>query len=128
MMVSKISTRSFRSLGVLSVLATLTLAAAQAAAPVASANAGSTLNNGRSVHGVASAAQPDRVVDLAKVASGELNIVCGETVQFRNGDKTFAWKFESVGHRAVDLRALAPAGFTDRPLWVFVERNDGERS
>ena len=103
-------------------------AGAQAATAASSTSAASTLANGRSVHGLPSAAQPDRVVDLDKTGSNELNIVCGETVQFRDGDRTFAWKFESVGHRAVDLRALAPAGFTDKPLWLFVERNDGERS
>lgn len=99
-----------------------------AGAQASSAASSSPLANGRSVHGMPSAAQPDRVVDLAQAGSDELNIVCGETVQFRNGNQTFAWKFESVGHRAVDLRALAPAGFTDKPLWLFVERNDGERS
>ncbi|WP_431262009.1 CzcE family metal-binding protein [Roseateles chitinivorans] len=116
---------------VLAATALLIAAGAQASAasaPASSGTAPSTLANGRSVHGMPSAAKPDRVVDLAQAGAGELNIVCGETIQFRNGDKSFAWTFESVGHRAVDLRSLAPAGFTDRPLWVFVERNDGERS
>ncbi|WP_431053016.1 CzcE family metal-binding protein [Roseateles sp. L2-2] len=125
--------RSFSLPSLVLAAAALTAAVGAHATTNASAASGastssSSLANGRSVHGMPSSGQPDRVVDLAKAGADELNIVCGETVQFRNGDKSFAWKFESVGHRAVDLRTLAPAGFTDQPLWVFVERNDGERS
>ena len=56
------------------------------------------------------------------------NIKCGDTITFRSGDKTFTWKFDVAGHRAVDLQKIAPAGFTKQPLMVYVSRNDAERT
>jgi hypothetical protein len=87
-----------------------------------------TLANGKSIYGSsAPASQAGKVVDLN--ASGQaLNIECGEAVTFRNGDKSFSWKFDGVGHRVVDLQAIAPAGFSSKPLKVYVARNDGERT
>ena len=87
----------------------------------------STLANGKSVYGAAaSASQTARVVDVS--AASTLNIDCGETVTFRSGDKSFSWKFDVVGHRVVDLQAIAPAGFSSKPLKVYVARSDGERN
>lgn len=87
-----------------------------------------TLANGKSIHGgSAPASQASKVVDLN--ASGQdLNVECGETITFRNGDKSFSWKFDGVGHRVVDLQAIAPAGFSSKPLKVYVARNEGERN
>ena len=86
-----------------------------------------TLANGKSVYGAAAtASQTDRSVDVS--AASILNIDCGETVTFRSGDKSFSWKFDVVGHRVVDLQAIAPAGFSSKPLKVYVARSDGERN
>jgi len=97
-------------------------------ATVASAAIGSTtLLNGKSVHGaVASASQAAKVVDVR--SANTLNIDCGETVTFRSGDRSFSWKFDVVGHRVVDLQAIAPAGFSSKPLKIYVARNDSERN
>jgi hypothetical protein len=87
----------------------------------------STLANGKSVYGVvASTSQTAKVVDVGTAST--LNIDCGETVTFRNGDKSFSWKFDVVGHRVVDLQTIAPAGFSSKPLKVYVARSDGERN
>lgn len=87
----------------------------------------STLNNGKSIYGAATTnSEAAKVVDVSKVST--LNIDCGETVTFRNGDKSFSWKFDVVGHRVVDLQAIAPAGFSGKPLKVYVARNETERN
>lgn len=85
------------------------------------------LYNGQSVYGRAVPQSQDaRVVDVN--AQKSLNVDCGETVTFKKGSQTFTWKFESVGHHAVDLRAIAPAGFSDAPLMVYVSRSEAERT
>lgn len=86
-----------------------------------------TLYNGQSIYGRA-VTQPQnaRVVDVS--AQKSLNVDCGETVTFKKGTQTFSWKFEAADHRAVDLRAIAPAGFVDGPLKVYVSRSEAERS
>lgn len=86
-----------------------------------------TLYNGQSIYGRA-VTQPQnaRVVDVS--AQKSLNVDCGETVTFKKGTQTFSWKFETVGHRPVDLRAIAPAGFVDSPVTVYVSRSEAERT
>jgi len=97
-----------------------------AQASLAATNA--TLLNGNSVYGVpAQANAASKVIDVTKAAQ-EINLKCGEVVNFRNGDKSFTWKFDSVGHAAVDLAAIAPAGFAGAGIKVYVERNEGERN
>jgi len=49
-------------------------------------------------------------------------------ISFRDGDKTFTWKFDVVGHQAVKLAALTPAGFNTQTLTIHVSRNVGEGS
>jgi len=97
-------------------------------ATVASAAMDTTkLANGKSVYGaLASASQAEKVVDVG--SADTVTIDCGATVTFRSGDESFSWKFDVVGHRAVDLLAIAPAGFTSKPLKVYVVRNDSERN
>ncbi len=86
-----------------------------------------TYANGRSIYGVpASQGAESKVLDVANTKFA--NIKCGDTVTFRSGDKTFTWKFDVAGHRAVDLQKIAPAGFTKQPLMVYVSRNDTERT
>ena len=100
--------------------AALALGLALSATVASAAMNTSTLANGKSVYGAAaSASQTARVVDVS--AASTLNIDCGETV-------TFSWKFDVVGHRVVDLQAIAPAGFSSKPLKVYVARSDGERN
>lgn len=81
--------------------------------------------NGKSVHGEAVVAtQGARIVNVD--AGKSINVNCGDVVTFQKADKTFTWKFSSVAHRAVDLRAIAPAGFTDKPLKVYISPTDAE--
>lgn len=67
-----------------------------------------------------------KTIDVTKVKT--INIDCGEVVTFRNGEKTFTWKFDVVGHRNVDLKSIAPADFNAPDVRVYVSRNDSERS
>ncbi len=102
-----------------------------AAGAVQAGQAGQTgsdlMANGKSVHGSAVVAQAGaKVVNIDDRKA--LNVDCGEIVTFRKGDKSFSWKFESANHRAVDLRAIAPSGFTDKPFMVYVSRNESERT
>jgi hypothetical protein len=100
-------------------LAALTSTAAFAAGP-------HTLMNGNSLLGVPAVAERStKVLDVATTQS--TNVVCGDVVTFRNGAKTFTWKFDVISHRTVDLQKIAPAGFTSKPLLVYVERNEYER-
>lgn len=85
------------------------------------------LYNGKSVNGEAVAApQSARVVNVD--GSKALNVNCGEIVTFQKDGKSFSWKFDSAGHRPVDVRAIAPAGFANKPLMVYVSKNESERS
>lgn len=97
---------------------------------VGAAQAGATTNarmlNGKSVHGeVVSATQHTRVVNVD--AGKAVNVACGDVVTFQSGAKRFTWKFDSAGHRALDVRDIAPAGFSDKALMVYVSRNEDER-
>lgn len=98
------------------------------AAGAAQAAAGQDrLYNGKSVYGQAVAApEKGRVVDVSAVKA--VNVNCGETVTFQKGGKSFTWKFDTVDHRVVDLRAIAPAGFADGSFKVYVSRNEAERT
>ena len=71
--------------------------------PVAMASAqAETFANGRSWYGVPNNPEvATRVVDVN--STDAINIECGETVTFRNGDKSFTWRFDVVNHRAVDI-------------------------
>ena len=85
------------------------------------------LLTGNSVFGVpAAASSSSKVLDVATTQSA--NVICGDIVTFRNGAKTFTWKFDVVSHRMVDLQKIAPAGFTSKPLLVYVTPNAYERS
>ena len=88
--------------------------------------AGDTYINGKSVYG-----QPARETVNAKVVdvtqAQRLNVRCGETVTFVNGDKKFSWKFDVAGHRAVDVSKIAPADFGVKMATVFIAPNEFER-
>ena len=56
------------------------------------------------------------------------NVKHGETIRFVSGQKTFGWRFDG-SRSAVDLMQVAPAGFVDRPLMVYVARtHQGRRA
>lgn len=108
--------------------ASLILAALTLAGQTAIASNGPTLSNGNSVYGVpATASSASKVVDLSK-APKAMNVNCGDVISFRDGDKTFTWKFDVVGHQAVNLAAIAPTGFNSQALKIYVSRNVGEGS
>ena len=95
-------------------------------AGIASAS-GPTLRNGDSIYGKpATAATAAGGIDVNTAKN--LRVPCGKIVTFRNGEKTFSWKFDVAGHRPVNLNEIAPAGFSDKPFTVYVARNDLERS
>ena len=97
----------------------LTLAAGAASASTA------TLPNGQSVYGTAGQGmQATKVVDVNTAKT--VNVNCGDLVQFTNGKQSFTWKIEVATHRSVNLQAVAPAGFTDKKLIVYVANNDSE--
>lgn len=86
-----------------------------------------SMTNGRSVHGTPASAQQDsRVVDVTQART--LNVACGQTVVFRRGDQSFAWTFDAVDHRAVKLASIAPPGFADQTLTIYISRNESERT
>jgi len=83
--------------------------------------------NGRSIHGEAVAATPNaRVVNVE--AGKAINVNCGDVVTFQSAGKSFTWKFNSAAHRVLDVREIAPQGFTDKKQMVYVSRNDSEGS
>ena len=57
------------------------------------------------------------VASAAKYANARY----GETLRFVSAGKSFAWKFNGLDNRGVDLQHIAPAGFTAKPLTVYVE-------
>ena len=82
----------------------------------------STTRDGKSMYGAMSS--PSQAVKVVDVESAKfVNVVCGETVTFRSGDKSFSWKFEVLNHQAVDLMAVAPKGFTNKSLKVYITPN-----
>lgn len=83
--------------------------------------------NGKSWYGAPSSAElATQTVNVQSVR--QLNVNCGDTVTFRSGDQSFSWRFDSVQHRAVDLRQIAPAGFKAEALRIYVSANVYERS
>lgn len=75
---------------------------------------------------VAEAAPEAKTVDVTKIKA--LNVDCGDVVTFRNGAKSFTWKFEVPNHGRVDLKAIAPTDFNVPAVSVYVSRAESERS
>lgn len=83
--------------------------------------------NGRSIYGApADSGVEAKVLDIA--GAKHVNVECGDIVTFRSGGKTFTWKFDVAGHRAVDLQKIAPTGFVKQALMVYVSRSQAERT
>ncbi|WP_051647053.1 CzcE family metal-binding protein [Paracidovorax oryzae] len=90
------------------------------------AAAGSSMGSQAMLGRPASPDQASRTVDASR--AGTLNVKCGETIAFRSGDKTFAWKFDVFSHRPVELAAISPREFNAGPVQVYVTPNEGERN
>lgn len=94
----------------------------------ANAATGDLMHNGRSAYGDPAPAEAAvRVVDLTTVSKNSIDVECGDVVSFRNGDKTFTWKFEPVNHSAVKLSKVAPDGFASKDFTVWVRGNESEK-
>ncbi|MFZ5520662.1 MAG: CzcE family metal-binding protein [Pseudomonadota bacterium] len=109
-------------------LIALAVTASAVLAPgLAQASTSKTLMNGQSSFGIpVQVAQTQRVVDVASLQRSFINVTCGDVVTFKNGDRTFSWRFEVANHAAFDLQAIAPQGFLDKAVKVYVSRNDQE--
>jgi len=93
-----------------------------AAAPDAWAN---SFLNGQSFYGQPAGAETrGRVVNVD--TSRHLNVEYGETVVFRRADRQFAWTFNGLDRRAVDLAKIAPADFSGRPFVIYVAEDPGK--
>jgi len=96
-------------------------------APVASMAASETFPNGQSIYGQpASATSATRAVDLSQAA--RVNVVYGETIAFRGeAGQQFAWTFNGLDRRAVDLARIAPPGFSAKAAVAYVGRDPANR-
>ena len=57
-------------------------------------------------------------------ASRFADVAYGETVVFRGaGDQRFAWTFNGLGGRSLNLAQIAPAGFAPEAYRVYVRPN-----
>lgn len=94
---------------------------------IASAAGPDTFMNGQSFYGQpASGVAAARTVDLA--TTNHANVNYGETVNFVSGSKTFAWTFNGLDRRAVDVAKIAPPNFATKPFTVYVARNPFNRN
>ena len=81
---------------------------------------------GQSYYGQpAEATSNAREVDVS--TAKHANARCGETLRFVSAGKSFAWQFNGLDNRGVDLQHIAPAGFTAKPLTVYVGKNPDNR-
>lgn len=69
-----------------------------------------------------------KTVDVSSLKRQYINVRCGDVLAFRNGDRSFTWRFDVKGHRPFDLAKVAPKGFMSSPLKVYVEGTDLEAS
>jgi hypothetical protein len=105
----------------------LTALVVAAGAPVAASAASETFLNGQSIHGQpASSSSATRTVDLSQAL--RLNVSYGETVVFRGeAGQQFAWTFNGLDRRAVDLAKIAPPGFGMKAAIAYVGRDPSNR-
>lgn len=91
-------------------IATLTLASAVFAGHAQSAD----LRLGTAIE----ATQAERSITIV-ADTRWANVKQGESIRFVSGSNTFGWKFDGT-RSAIDLMKVAPAGFVDRALLVYV--------
>ena len=98
-----------------------------AAAPAVGFAADETFMNGQSIYGQpAAVSSAARVVDLAQAPRP--NIAYGETVAFRgDAGQQFAWTFNGLDRRGVDLAKIAPPGFGATSAIAYVGRDPSNR-
>lgn len=77
-----------------------------------------TFRNGACIYGEPSAGKPDRTIDLS--TNQRINVAYGETVKFVDQGRSFAWSFDGLGDRVLDLAKVAPAGIETRSATVYV--------
>lgn len=72
------------------------------------------------------------VADRAIIVTGEtrwVNVKHLEVIRFVSNDREFTWVFDGVDQpRPFDLAQIAPAGFVDHGVTVYVSPNDNENS
>jgi len=73
--------------------------------------------------GAVDASQAERTITI-RSETRWANVRHGESIRFLSGQQALVWKFDGSA-RSFDLRRVAPAGFLDRPITVYVasERN-----
>lgn len=105
----------------------LVIALAAATVPALGHAASDTFLNGQSLYGQpAAVSSATRVVDLTKTP--RVNVTYGETVAFRsNAGQQFAWTFNGLDRRGVELAMVAPAGFATKGFVAYVGRNPANR-
>jgi hypothetical protein len=77
-----------------------------------------TFHNGACIYGEPSASTSERTIDLS--AKQRIDVAYGETVKFVDQGRSFAWTFDGLGERAVDLSKILPAGIDTRSATVYV--------
>lgn len=105
----------------------LTALVVAAGAPIAALAASETFLNGQSIYGQpASASSATRTVDLLRAS--RVNVAYGETVVFRgDAGQQFAWTFNGLDRRAVDLAKIAPTSFGAKAATAYVGRDPSNR-
>lgn len=100
---------------------------AVATGPALASAANENFLNGQSLYGQPAAASAGAlVVDLAQ--SPRMNIAYGETVVFRgDAGQQFAWTFNGLDRRAIELAKIAPAGFASKSAVVYLGRDPANR-
>lgn len=100
---------------------------AVATGPALAFAANETFLNGQSLYGQPAAISAGAlVVDLTQ--SPRMNIAYGETVVFRgDAGQQFAWTFNGLDRRAIELAKIAPAGFASKSAVVYLGRDPANR-
>ncbi len=89
-----------------------------AAAGAAPAAGGDRFLNGDSIYGEPVTGPVARTLDVRGLSY--LNVPYGEAIRFVSGGREFAWRFNGLDHRRVDLQQLAPVGFIAQPLPIYI--------
>ena len=66
--------------------------------------------------------QADRNIAL-KAGKKFANVTQGETVKFTSGDKSFTWKFDTLGTPNFQLADIAPTDFETNNVRIYVGEN-----
>ena len=61
----------------------------------------------------------DRTVTIYPTTT-YVNVTGGEIIKFISGNEAFAWNFDGAGEYHFDLAMVAPPGFLDQKVMVYV--------